>query len=298
MKVLKNKLISRKLIYALTLIIATAGIMFITIKMYSKVQLQTKLPESSTINITTLKVAKIDEAKETTLKVTSRGSYETRNDSNDVNEEKIKESENKEDEKNEDTSTSSKKSTTTTNKTTKASTTNNNASTSKTTATSQTTSTSKSTASISKVKISKDMDLTVRTGLSREDFIKLMAGVKQDTSGFFEENAGKIYDLCEQYSINEVFFCGLISAESGWNIASNHRKTHNYISLMKNGKLISYSSVDEGLEVAAKKLHDNYLTKGGKFYHGKTLSGVKTNFCPASSTWVDLVYGRMKQIVK
>ena len=152
------------------------------------------------------------------------------------------------------------------------------------------------TVSISEVKISKSMDLTKRTGLSREDFIKLISRVKADTSGFFEDNAGEIYDLCEEYSINEIFFCGLISAESGWNIASNHRSTHNYISLMKNGKLISYSSVSEGLEVAAKKLHYNYLTPGGKFYHGKTLAGVKTCFCP-SSTWVDLVYGRMKQIV-
>ena len=152
------------------------------------------------------------------------------------------------------------------------------------------------TVSISEVKISKSMDLTKRTGLSKEDFIKLMSRVKADTSGFFEDNAGEIYDLCEEYSINEIFFCGLISAESGWNIASNHRSTHNYISLMKNGQLISYSSVSEGLEVAAKKLHYNYLTPGGKFYHGKTLAGVKTCFCP-SSTWVDLVYGRMKQIV-
>ncbi len=152
------------------------------------------------------------------------------------------------------------------------------------------------TVSISQVKISKSMNLTKRTGLSRKDFIKLMSGVRADTSGFFEKNAGKIYDLCEKYSINEIFFCGLISAESGWNIASNHRRTHNYISLMRNGKLISYSSVNEGLEVAAQKLHYNYLTPGGKFYHGKTLAGVKTCFCPSSS-WIGLVYGRMRQIL-
>ena len=152
--------------------------------------------------------------------------------------------------------------------------------------------------SISQVKISQGMDLTVRTGLSRADFIKLISGVKQDTSGFFKQNAGKIYYLCEKYSINEIFFCGIISAESGWNIAQNHRNTHNYISLMSNGKLISYATVDEGLTVAAQKLHTNYLTPGGKFYHGKTLAAVKTNFCPASSTWVSLVYGRMQQIIK
>lgn len=151
---------------------------------------------------------------------------------------------------------------------------------------------------IKDVKISKDMDLTVSTNLSKEDFKTVISGVKQDTSKFFYNNSDLIYDLCQQYELNEIFFCGLISAESGWNIADNHRRTHNYISLMSKGNLIKYNSVEEGLEVAAKTLHNKYLTKGGVLYYGKTLSAVKTKFCPASSTWVNLVYGRMKQIIK
>lgn len=146
------------------------------------------------------------------------------------------------------------------------------------------------------VKISKNMDLSKRTGLSKEDFKKVIKNLKQDRSGFFYENADTIYDLCEKYQINEMFFCGLIVAESGWNIAGNHRSTHNYISLMYKGKLIRYSSTEEGLEVAAKKLHENYLTPGGKFYGGKTIAGVQKRFCPASTTWDDLVYGSMKYV--
>ena len=115
------------------------------------------------------------------------------------------------------------------------------------------------------ITISEKMDLTQRTGISREDFIDLMSRVKADTSKFFYNNAGTIYDLCEKYELNEIFFCGLISAESGWNIASNHRSTYNYISLMVNGKLKQFSSVEDGLEQAAKTLHENYLTPGGKF---------------------------------
>ena len=151
---------------------------------------------------------------------------------------------------------------------------------------------------IKDVKISKDMDLTVSTNLSKEDFKTVISGVKQDTSKFFYNNSDLIYDLCQKYELNEIFFCGLISAESGWKIADNHRRTHNYISLMSKGNLLKYNSVEEGLEVAAKTLHNKYLTKGGVFYYGKTLSAVKTKFCPASSTWVNLVYGRMKQIIK
>ena len=148
------------------------------------------------------------------------------------------------------------------------------------------------------VKISKNMDLTKRTGLSKGDFKKVLKNLKSDKSKFFYRNANTIYDLCEKYEINEIFFCGLIAAESGWNIAGNHRSTHNYISLMYKGKLIRYSSEVEGLEVAAQKLHQNYLTKGGKYYNGKTITGVQKRFCPASSTWDDLVYGCMKYVVK
>lgn len=148
------------------------------------------------------------------------------------------------------------------------------------------------------VKISKNMNLTNRTGLSKSDFKKIMKNLKSDKSKFFYRNADTIYDLCKKYQINEIFFCGLIAAESGWNIAGNHRTTHNYISLMYKGKLIKYSSEAEGLKVAAKKLHENYLTPGGKYYNGKTINGVQKRFCPASDTWDDLVYGCMKYVVK
>ena len=152
--------------------------------------------------------------------------------------------------------------------------------------------------SIEEIKISKDMDLSIRCGISREDFIKLMENMKVDYSKFFAKNEGIIYDLCEKYEINEIFFCGLIAAESGWSIASSHRNAHNYISMMSSKGLIRYSSEEEGLEAATKLLHNKYLTKGGSCYSGKTLSAVQKRFCPNSSTWVGLVFGCMKQVVK
>lgn len=151
---------------------------------------------------------------------------------------------------------------------------------------------------LEEITISRNMDLTVRCNVSREEFILLMASVRADTSGFFEENAGLIYDVCEKYQLNEIFFCGLISAESGWNIAPNHRRTHNYISLMGGSGLIGFASVQEGLEKAASTLHNNYLSEGGRFYYGKTLEAVRTRFCPVNPNWTNLVYGRMEQIVR
>lgn len=151
---------------------------------------------------------------------------------------------------------------------------------------------------IEEISISRDMDLSKRCGISKEDFRTLMANLKTDSSGFFETNADLIYDVCEKYEINEIFFCGLIAAESGWNIASNHRNKNNYISMMSKGSMIRYATVEDGLEAAAKLLHNNYLTPGGSCYYGKTLSCVQRRFCPNSSTWVGLVYGCMSQVVK
>ena len=150
---------------------------------------------------------------------------------------------------------------------------------------------------IEEIEISKNMDLSLRCGISKEDFKELMKNLKTDTSGFFYENSEMIYDLCEKYELNEVFFCGLIAAESGWNITKGHRNKCNYISMMSKGKMIRYNSVEEGLEAAAKLLHNKYLTPGGAYYKGKTLKDVQKIFCPNSSTWVGLVYGCMDKIV-
>lgn len=152
--------------------------------------------------------------------------------------------------------------------------------------------------SIENIKISKDMDLTIRCGISKEDFKILMGNLKSDTSKFFYNNSDTIYELCKEYELNEIFFCGLIVAESGWNIASNHRNANNYISMMSNGRLIKYESTEEGLKAATKLLHNKYLTEGGSCYYGKTLSCVQKRFCPDSSTWVNLVYNCMEQIIK
>lgn len=66
--------------------------------------------------------------------------------------------------------------------------------------------------------------------------------------------------------------------------------------MMSKGKMIRYSSQEEGLEAAAKLLHHQYLTEDGKFYEGKTLKDVQKNFCPKTTKWINLVYERMEKI--
>ena len=152
--------------------------------------------------------------------------------------------------------------------------------------------------SLDELSISYDMKLNVCTGLSKEDFVKLINDCPYDYTGWFSENCEYIYDVCNEYEINEIFFCGLIAAESGWKISNAHRNINNYISMMAGGGLKRFETLEEGITEAAKLRHDNYLTEGGCYYHGDSLSGVKKCFCPNSTTWEGLVYGCMSYFVQ
>ena len=152
--------------------------------------------------------------------------------------------------------------------------------------------------SVDGVTIAIDMDLTVLTGLSKEQFKTLIGKCKYDTTKFFYNNSDLIYDVCQKYQINEVFFVGLISAESAWDVRESHRVKHNYISIKGSSTdMYTFATIEEGMEVAAALLHDSYLTPSGRYYNGPTLSGVQIKFCPTPKEWVDLVYVRMQQVL-
>lgn len=148
---------------------------------------------------------------------------------------------------------------------------------------------------LDQVKISFDMDVSQPTGLSKEDFITLVANMKRDKTGILEANAGTIWECCQTYNVNEIFVLGICGIESGWCSASQHQKTHNYASLMSGGKLIPYASDAAGFEAMIKLLGQRYLTPGGGLYHGKTITGVGTSYCNPTS-WPQKVYKCMQQV--
>ena len=101
--------------------------------------------------------------------------------------------------------------------------------------------------SLEEVKISRNMDLTETTGLSREDFCELLANFKYDYAGFYERNSGLIWDLSQKYQVNEIFICGVFALESYFGADDKHISTHNYGSIMnKKGKMVGYASDSEG----------------------------------------------------
>ena len=114
--------------------------------------------------------------------------------------------------------------------------------------------------SIDGITISIDMDLTVMSGLSKEDFKTLIGNCKYDTTKFFYENSDLIYDVCQKFQINEIFFVGLIAGESAWDVREAHRVKHNYVSIKgASDTMYTFNSIEEGMVAAASLLHNQYL---------------------------------------
>lgn len=154
-----------------------------------------------------------------------------------------------------------------------------------------------STVKIEDVKISFNMDVSKTTGLSQQDFVTLIQNLKSDKTGILAENAAWIWECCQKYNVNEIFVIGVCGIESGWCSAPQHQNAHNYASLMKNGKLIKYSSDKEGFEAMIKLLGEKYLNSNGRYYHGATITGVGTCYCN-TTTWPGKVFKCMQQVIK
>ena len=157
--------------------------------------------------------------------------------------------------------------------------------------------TTSETTKIEDIQINFNMDVSKTTGLSKEDFVYLVENMKYDKTGILAKNAAWIWECCHKYNVNEIFVLGICGIESGWCSAPQHQNTHNYSSLMKGGKLIPYSSDEEGFEAMIKLLGEKYLTPGASFYNGATITGVGKCYCNPTS-WPQKVYTCMQQALK
>lgn len=145
--------------------------------------------------------------------------------------------------------------------------------------------------SLESLEISFDMDVSVTSGLSREDFIYVMENLPYDYCGYFSRNAGGIWDECQQYGVNEFFVCGITAWESGWGQIAGFG-SNNYFGI-RGG---SYATEADGIHGLVSLLANNYLHEGGSCYNGATITGVGHCYCDPD-LWPTKVYECMKLIV-
>ena len=127
-----------------------------------------------------------------------------------------------------------------------------------------------------------ESDLTLKSGFSAEE---LEAGLRGELCLYARD-----FVLAEEkYGVNAVFLAAVAALESGW---GKYCFRENNI-FGWSGK--SFSSKEECIDFVASKIAEHYLSEDGKYYNGKTVSGVNV-FYNGSDLWAKKVKEIMAMI--
>ena len=150
-----------------------------------------------------------------------------------------------------------------------------------------------------------NMDLTKPSGLSLNQFKKVLSGNSGDTKNVLASNAEFFYYAERQYGINGIYLASMAIHEGGWGtskIANDKKNLFGYGAYDSNpyGGSYSFSTYSEGIDLVARVLVKNYLNpKGteiydgqiatGMYYNGPTLTGVNTRYA-SDKGWAEKVF--------
>lgn len=162
----------------------------------------------------------------------------------------------------------------------------------------------------SKTPLSFDMALNKPSGLTLEEFKKVLTDSK-DKNKIFQDNAQYFYYIEKQYNINGIFVAAVGIHESSWGtskIASEKNNLFGYGAYDSNpyNGAYSFSNYSECIDLIARVFVKYYLNpKGtaiydnekaqGTYYNGATLNGVNTKYA-TDKNWANGVYNHMKYL--
>lgn len=159
-------------------------------------------------------------------------------------------------------------------------------------------------------KLSFDMPLNKPSGLSLDQFKKVLSD-SRDVNKIFENNAQYFYYIEQQYNINGIFVASIGIHESAWGtsqIAKDKNNLFGYGAYDSNPYNGAYQFADcaESIDLLARVLVKYYLNpKGtkiygneialGTYYNGPTLTGVNTKYA-SDKNWANKVYSHMQAL--
>ena len=171
-------------------------------------------------------------------------------------------------------------------------------------------STSEGTGNVTIAKCDFNMALNKPSGLSLEQFKKVLSDSK-DVNNIFSQNAEYFYYIEKQYNINGIFVAAIGIHESAWGtsrISQNKKNLFGYGAYDSSPYSSSYnfSTYSEGIDLIARVLVKHYLNpKGtaiyggesatGKYYNGNTVSAVNQKYA-TDKNWANKVYSYMEYL--
>ena len=158
------------------------------------------------------------------------------------------------------------------------------------------------------ISIKPEMLLNKASGLTKDDFKKVLSGIDTDSNKIFENNAEVFFEMEQKYNINGIFLAALGMHESNWGtstIAQEKRNLFGYGAYDSSAyeSSFEFESYEEGIETVAKSLVKNYLneagteiydgeTASGTYYNGATLAGVNIRYA-SDTNWATRIYNIM-----
>ena len=159
--------------------------------------------------------------------------------------------------------------------------------------------------------VSKDMQLNKPSGLSLEQFKKVLTGNSQDKKNVFNENYQYFYYAEQQYNVNGIFLAAVAIHESNWGtsaMAQNKKNLFGYGAYDRNPSDNAYvfDTYAEGIDLLARVFAKYYLNPpgtiiynnekaSGSHYNGPTVSGVNEDYA-TDKNWSNAVYKWMQYL--
>lgn len=160
-------------------------------------------------------------------------------------------------------------------------------------------------------KISFDMPLNQKSGLTLEDFKKVLSENIADKNKVFENNAENFYNIEQKYNVNGIFLAAVGIHESAWGtstISLEKKNLFGYGAYDRDPYNLSYQFEEykEGIELVAKVFAKYYINPKGTpiydnqtaeadHYNGSTLEGVNKKYS-TDTNWCTRVYYYMQYL--
>lgn len=128
-------------------------------------------------------------------------------------------------------------------------------------------------------------DVTKLSGMTVEDVQLILKGTA------LEELAIDFIDAEQEYHVNAFFIISICALESGWGTSKRAVYDNNLTGFgvySDNSEGINSDTKRGNILLTTKTLHNNYLTKGGSYYNGVSISAVNIKYC-TSNTWASKV---------
>lgn len=159
--------------------------------------------------------------------------------------------------------------------------------------------------------LNKNMKLNTQSGLTLEQFKKVLSNNENDKNKTFEQNAEYFYYIEKQYNINGIFVAAVGIHESNWGsskIALNKKNLFGYGASDSNPyeNAYKFGNYSEGIDMIARvfvkyyinpsgtKIYDSEIATG-KYYSGSTIADVNKKYA-TDKNWNNGVYKWMQYL--